>query len=121
MFTFPCAPKVDAWANYVYRRAGVAVSATPNGPFKPIRALRPNGLESLDMNLFTDNGETYLIRACTKNQYLGISKLTKDLTNVEGSIVSVLKAKVGAALAVTTDFEIQPILIYISPKPRYIS
>jgi hypothetical protein len=85
---------VDAWANYVYRRAGVAVSATPNGPFKAIRALRPNGLESLDMNLFTDNGETFLIRACTKNQYLGITKLTPDLTNTAGSIVSVLKSKV---------------------------
>jgi len=74
---------------------GVAVSATPNGPFKAIRALRPNGLESLDMNLFTDNGQTFLIRACTKNQYLGITKLTPDLTNTAGSIVSVLKAKVG--------------------------
>ena len=35
---------VDAWANYVFRRAGVAVSSTPQGPFKPIRALRPNGM-----------------------------------------------------------------------------
>ena len=52
------------------------------------------GLESLDLNLFHDNGDAYLIRACTKNQYMGISKLTSDLTNIAGNIVSVLKAKV---------------------------
>ena len=52
------------------------------------------GLESLDLNLFHDNGDSYLIRACTKNQYMGISKLTSDLTNIAGNIVSVLKAKV---------------------------
>lgn len=46
------------------------------------------------MNLFHDNGDAYLIRACTKNQYMGISKLTSDLTNIAGNIVSVLKAKV---------------------------
>jgi len=85
---------VDAWANYVFRRAGVAVSTSPNGPFKPIRALRPNGLESLDINLFVDGDSAYMIRACTKNQYLGITKLSPDLTNTEGNIISVLKAKV---------------------------
>jgi hypothetical protein len=54
---------VDAWANYVFRRAGVAVSSSPSGPFKPIRALRPNGLESLDINLYTE-GDSVIFHLC---------------------------------------------------------
>ncbi len=54
----------DSWANYVFRRAGVAVSAAgPRGPFRPLRALRPNGRESLDLNLFVDRGEVPRARA----------------------------------------------------------
>jgi hypothetical protein len=97
---------VDTWANYVFRRAGVAVSESPQGPFKPLRAIRPNGLESLDINLFVDHwgtdggggrggsGPVYVVRACAKNTYLGITRLNDDLTMTEGGIVSRLKAKV---------------------------
>ncbi len=34
------------------------------------------------------------MRACTKNQYLGVSRLTADLTNVESDVVATIKAKV---------------------------
>ena len=100
---------VNTWANYVFRRAGVAVADAPQGPFKPLRALRPNGLESLDINIFVDHWgrshlqqpeastgapNVYIIRACTKNTFLGISKLNDDLTMTEGGIVSKVKAKV---------------------------
>ena len=39
----------------------MAVADHPHGPFKPIRALRPNGLESLDINLFVDGDEVRLV------------------------------------------------------------
>jgi len=37
---------------YIYRRAGVAVSSSPCGPFKFLHALLPDGEKSLDLQLF---------------------------------------------------------------------
>lgn len=74
--------------NYGYRYVGVATSATPNGTFEYLQGFQPDGIPSLDMNLYEDkkNGTVYgayLIRSCN-NQYVGISQLSDDYLNTTG-------------------------------------
>lgn len=76
-------------ATYQFRHAGVATSRSPSGPFTFVHALQPDGIPSLDMNLWRDEMDpaktTYFIRSCD-NQYAGISRLTDDYLNTTGLI-----------------------------------
>lgn len=74
-------------SGYSFRHAGVAISASPSGPFTFLHALQPDGIPSLDMNLWRDpfDGTAYFIRSCD-NQYAGISRLTADYLNTTGII-----------------------------------
>ncbi|CAF1526765.1 unnamed protein product, partial [Rotaria sp. Silwood1] len=52
---------------------------TPNGKFTFLNAFQPDGIPSLDMNLYEENKENeivsrvYLVKYCN-NQYVGIKK-----------------------------------------------
>lgn len=72
---------------YQFRRVGTAVAANPAGPYKFVRGFQPDGIPSLDMNLFRDplDGQAYLIRDC-EHQYVGISRLSPDYLNSTGII-----------------------------------
>jgi hypothetical protein len=74
-------------AGYGFRRAGVATSTVPIGPFKFIHGIQPDGIPSLDMSLFRDpqDGQAYFIRSCD-NAYVGISRLTGDYLDSKGMI-----------------------------------
>jgi len=51
---------------YFYRRAGVAMSDSPIGPFRFVHALQPDGLPSLDLQLFQEPDQSrgaFLIRS----------------------------------------------------------
>jgi len=74
-------------SGYTYRHAAVAVSPTPNGHFRYLYSLKPDGIPSLDMSLFLDplDQKGYFIRSCD-NSYVGISLLTDDYLNTTGII-----------------------------------
>lgn len=74
--------------DYHYRYTGVAVSKTPCGNYTFLHAMQPDGIPSLDMNLYQDirDGEilgAYLVRSCD-NRYVGISRLSDDYLNTTG-------------------------------------
>lgn len=51
---------------YFFRRAGVAMSDSPIGPFRFVHALQPDGLPSLDLQLFQEPDQArgaFLIRS----------------------------------------------------------
>lgn len=78
-------------ADYIYAGIGVAVSDTPTGPFRLIRAKQPNRQDSRDMTLFQDiDGTGYLVHSSNWNKTLNIARLTDDYTDVDGFYVSVL-------------------------------
>ena len=56
-------------------------------PTKFVRGFQPDGIPSLDMNLFRDplDGKAYLIRDCA-HEYVGISRLSPDYLNTTGVI-----------------------------------
>jgi hypothetical protein len=65
--------------DYSYARAGVAVSERPEGPFRYIRSMRPDGEMSRDMTLFKDDdGTAYLIYTSENNNTMHVSRLSKD-------------------------------------------
>ena len=72
---------------YKFRHAGIATSATANGPFKFVHGIQPDGIPSLDMSLFRDpqDGQAYFVRSCN-NAYTGISRLTDDYLDSKGMI-----------------------------------
>ena len=75
---------------YSFRSAGVAVAKAPEGPFKFVHAVQPDGLESLDLQLFqepTDPDRAFLIRS-VGNQFVAISPLSRDFLNCEKDISS---------------------------------
>jgi hypothetical protein len=74
-------------SKYKYRHSGVATSVKPEGPFHFEYALQPDGIPSLDMNLWRDplDNKAYFIRSCD-NQYAGISEMTNDYMNTTGLI-----------------------------------
>jgi hypothetical protein len=72
------------WFNY--STVGVAIASNVRGPYRWVRAFMPDGLPSLDMNVFQDNdGSAYLIRS-VNNKFLGISQLTSDYTDTTGLV-----------------------------------
>jgi beta-xylosidase len=65
--------------DYSYAHAGVAVSASPAGPYKYIGSSRPNGQESRDMTIFQDDdGSAYLIYSSEGNNTMHITPLSAD-------------------------------------------
>ncbi|CAF1115236.1 unnamed protein product [Adineta ricciae] len=88
--------------DYQYRYAGIATSPTPNGKFTFIDAFQPDGVPSLDMNLYEDkrNGVVqgvYFVRSCN-NEYVGISKLTDDYLNTTGITSRIGEPREGHAI-----------------------
>ena len=68
---------------YKAARAGVAVSDRPQGPFRYLGSMRPNGNMSRDMTLFKDtNGDAYLIYSSRNNYDLRIVRLSDDYLTV---------------------------------------
>ncbi len=68
-----------AGKGYDAARAGVAVSATPTGPYQFVSSFRPNGNMSRDMTLFVDeDGSAYQMYSSRDNYDLRVVKLTDD-------------------------------------------
>lgn len=58
---------------------GVAVSASPTGPYAYLGSFRPNSCESRDMTVFVDDdGAAYLCYASARNADLHITRLRDD-------------------------------------------
>ena len=68
---------------YQFRRVGTATAANAAGPYTFRAGFQPDGIPSLDMNLFRDplDGQAYLIRDCA-HQFVGISRLTPSSASV---------------------------------------
>lgn len=65
--------------DYGYARAGVAVSDRPQGPYRYLGSVRPNGQMSRDMTVFRDDdGRAYLVYASENNNTMQICLLSKD-------------------------------------------
>lgn len=65
--------------DYSYARAGVAVSDRPQGPYRYIGSVRPNGQMSRDMTLFRDDdGRAYLVYTSENNNTMQVCLLSKD-------------------------------------------
>ena len=89
-------------SSYGYRYVGVAKSSLPNSTFNFIDAFQPDGIPSLDMNLYEDkrNGTVYgvyLVRSCN-NAYVGISQLNEDYLNTTGLLSTIGEAREGHAV-----------------------
>lgn len=64
---------------YSFAGAGVAVSTTPQGPYKYIGAVRPNGAMSRDMTVYKDDdGRAYLVSTSENNQTMHVTLLSDD-------------------------------------------
>ena len=65
--------------DYSYARAGLAVSDNPQGPYKYLGSLRPNGQMSRDMTLFKDDDDkAFLVYASEDNNTMQICLLSDD-------------------------------------------
>ena len=77
--------------DYSYAGVGVAVSDSPTGPFKLIKAMVPNKQDSRDMTVYKDkDGTAYLFHSKDRNKTMNIARLNDDYTDVDGFYVSVL-------------------------------
>ncbi len=69
---------VDA-KDYSYSQAGVAVSNDPQGPYRYLHSLKPNGQMARDMTLFKDDdGKAYLIYSSEQNNTMQVCLLSDD-------------------------------------------
>jgi hypothetical protein len=76
---------------YWFRRAAVATSSSPTGPFIFIFSLLPDGEKSLDLQLYQENdGDAYLVRS-VNNRFVGISRLTGDYLSTTGRVEIMVK------------------------------
>jgi beta-galactosidase len=65
--------------DYSYARVGVAVSDRPQGPYRYLGSVRPNGQMSRDMTVFRDaDGRAYLVYASENNNTMQVCLLSKD-------------------------------------------
>jgi len=65
--------------DYSYSQSGLAVSNTPQGPYKYIGSVKPNGNMARDMTLFKDdNGKAYLIYSSEENNTMQVCLLSDD-------------------------------------------
>jgi beta-galactosidase len=66
-------------ADYEYARIGVAISASPTGPYDYLGSMQPNGNDSRDMTVFQDDdGKAYLFFSSEWNKTLHIIELSED-------------------------------------------
>jgi len=85
-------------SGYSLRMVGIATASSPNIQFDWVHAIQPDGLPSLDMTLYQDDGgSTYHIRS-VNNQYVGISLLTSDYLNSAGMVSNYSQAREGPAM-----------------------
>lgn len=65
--------------DYSYSQAGVAVSDNPEGPYKYLRSVKPNGQMSRDMTVYKDDDDNaYLIYASESNKTMQVCLLSHD-------------------------------------------
>lgn len=65
--------------DYSYARVGVAVSDRPQGPYRYLGSMRPNGQESRDMTVYQDeDGRAYLVYASENNKTMHVCLLSDD-------------------------------------------
>ena len=77
--------------DYSYAGLGVAVSDSPLGPFKFLKAMVPNKQDSRDMTVYKDtDGKAYVFHSKDRNKTMNIARLNDDYTDVDGMYVSVL-------------------------------
>ena len=70
---------------YKAARVGIATAERPEGPFRFLRSLRPNGAMSRDMTLFVDDdGKAYHVFSSEENQTTHIDELTDDFLDYTG-------------------------------------
>ena len=94
-------------SDYRYRYTGVATSSSASGTFTFVHAMQPDGIPSLDMNLFQDKNNrstsaaaaaaAYLVRSCD-NRYVGISRLTDDYLNTTGIVSTIGEPREGHSI-----------------------
>ena len=71
--------------DYLYARAGVAVSDRPQGPYTYLGSIRPNGQMSRDQTLFKDtDGKAYQICSSENNETMYINELMEDYLKPSG-------------------------------------
>lgn len=69
---------VDA-NDYSYAQTGVAISDKPQGPYKFLGSIKPNGQESRDMTLYKDDdNRAYLIYSSESNKTMQVCLLNDD-------------------------------------------
>ena len=77
---------------YNSAQVAVAVADNPRGPFKFVRAFRPNDQMSRDMTLFVDEqGVAWQVRSSEGNATLQLAKLTKDYLDCQPDFVRALE------------------------------
>ncbi|MDR1099312.1 MAG: glycoside hydrolase family 43 protein [Treponema sp.] len=77
--------------DYTFARAGVAVSASPTGPFEFLAVHHANRTDCRDMTVFQDtDGRAYLVHSGDWNKTLYISQLDDDFTGFTGLFTKVL-------------------------------
>ncbi|MGI4792460.1 MAG: glycoside hydrolase family 43 protein [Janthinobacterium lividum] len=88
-------------ADYQDARTGVAVSASPTGPFEYVGSFRPNGYESRDMTVFSDtDGAAYLFYSSDNNKTLRIARLSDDYLSVTADAATAFEGQSREAPAV---------------------
>jgi hypothetical protein len=88
-------------ADYQTARAGVAIADSPNGPFKYIGSVKPEGADSRDQTLFVDDdGKAYRIYSSEWNKATYISLLSDDWLKHSGRYVRVFPGQSLEAQAV---------------------
>ncbi|GCE20771.1 glycoside hydrolase family 43 protein [Dictyobacter kobayashii] len=71
-------------ADYTYARAGVAVSATPTGPYRYVESVTPCNTDCRDLTVFQDDdGAAYLIFASEYNRNITIAQLSDDYLTIK--------------------------------------
>lgn len=78
--------------DYSYAHAGVAVSSKPEGPYKYIKSIQPNGQMSRDMTVFKDDsGKAYLIYASEDNNTMQVCLLGDDYLSPTKKYIRILE------------------------------
>lgn len=74
---------------------GIATSSQAVGAYSFVTAFRPDGERSLDLTLFQEEDEAYLVRT-VNNRYIGISRLAPDYLNTTGIVSRVPRSEAPA-------------------------
>ena len=91
---------VDA-KDYSYSQSGVAVSDRPEGPYKYLHSVKPNGNMSRDMTLFKDeDNKAYLIYSSENNNTMQVCLLSDDylIPTITYSRILINRRREGPAL-----------------------